>query len=77
MRVTEFPEAFPGGIRVELARWDRRGGAVLLYNVGSVGNPMSAAEICAKFLDCAGTDCGQQQSNGCWQHYAGWSQRRH
>lgn len=57
----QFPAAFPGGIRIEFDD-----GTVeqehLLYNVGSVGNPMSATDICAKFLDCAGRIAEQQQS---------------
>ena len=48
----EFPEAFPGGIRVT---WPE--GRVeeehVLHNRGSVGNPMSAEEICEKFLEAA------------------------
>ena len=48
----EFPEAFPGGVRVA---WPS--GRVeeehVLHNRGSVGNPMSAVEISEKFLEAA------------------------
>ncbi|TYB42447.1 MmgE/PrpD family protein [Actinomadura chibensis] len=47
----EYPAAFPGGVRVELAD-----GTVheehLRHNVGSPGNPMSAEDVAAKFRDC-------------------------
>ena len=48
----EFPEAFPGGVRVT---WPdgRVEEEHVLHNRGSVGNPLSAAEICEKFLDAA------------------------
>jgi 2-methylcitrate dehydratase PrpD len=48
----EFPEAFPGGIRVT---WPdgRVEEEHVLHNRGSVGNPMSAAEICEKFMEAA------------------------
>jgi 2-methylcitrate dehydratase PrpD len=47
----EFPEAYPGGIRVEFedgASFEE----LIKYNRGSLGNPMSADEICAKYADC-------------------------
>jgi 2-methylcitrate dehydratase PrpD len=56
----EFPAAFPGGIRVT---WPdgRIEEEHVLHNRGSVGNPMSAAEICEKFLGAAArlTDPGR------------------
>jgi 2-methylcitrate dehydratase PrpD len=56
----EFPEAFPGGVRVT---WPdgRIEEEHVLHNLGSVGNPMSAAEICEKFLEAASrlTDLGK------------------
>jgi 2-methylcitrate dehydratase PrpD len=57
----EFPAAFPGGIRVELADGTVEE-EVLHYNVGSVGNPMSEEDIAAKFLGGAGRLGGEQES---------------
>lgn len=48
----EFPEAFPGGVRVTWPN-GRIEEEHVLHNLGSVGNPMSAAEICEKFLEAA------------------------
>lgn len=48
----EFPEAFPGGIRVEFDD-GRVYEEELRHNRGSVGNPLTRDEIRDKFLDCA------------------------
>jgi 2-methylcitrate dehydratase PrpD len=52
LEYSEFPEAFPGGVRVT---WPdgRVEEEHVLHNLGSVGNPMSPAEICEKFLGAA------------------------
>jgi 2-methylcitrate dehydratase PrpD len=45
----EFPDAFPGGVRLEMEDGSRFEEHVR-YNIGSVGNPMSEEDICAKFM---------------------------
>ena len=57
----EFPEAFPGGVRVT---WPdgRVEEEHVLHNLGSVGNPMTGAEIAGKFMDAASRVTGPDQA---------------
>jgi 2-methylcitrate dehydratase PrpD len=48
----EFPEAFPGGLRVEMDD-GRLFETDIRHNVGSVGNPMTDDQINTKLLDAA------------------------
>lgn len=57
----EFPSAFPGGIRIELADGSVEE-EVLHYNVGSVGNPMSGEDIYSKFRGGVRRLAGQETS---------------
>ncbi|MFI0372923.1 MmgE/PrpD family protein [Actinomadura sp. 1N219] len=61
LEYTEYPAAFPGGVRVELADGTRHE-EHLHHNIGSPGNPMRADDIAAKFRDCVHDVTGAAQA---------------